>query len=61
MGPLISRAAVSQVASYIADGVVSGATLVVDGANHCAPSTRLLCEADRRVRHALFDMSAIGG
>jgi malonate-semialdehyde dehydrogenase (acetylating)/methylmalonate-semialdehyde dehydrogenase len=31
MGPLISRDAVSRVSSYIADGVVSGAKLVVDG------------------------------
>jgi malonate-semialdehyde dehydrogenase (acetylating) / methylmalonate-semialdehyde dehydrogenase len=31
MGPLISRAAVSRIAGYIADGVDSGATLVVDG------------------------------
>jgi malonate-semialdehyde dehydrogenase (acetylating) / methylmalonate-semialdehyde dehydrogenase len=37
MGPLISRAAVSRVGSYIAEGVVSGATLVVDG--RCNPIT----------------------
>ena len=34
MGPIISQAALERIRGYIADGVASGATLVVDGRRH---------------------------
>ena len=34
MGPIISEAALERIRAYIADGVASGATLVVDGRRH---------------------------
>jgi len=34
MGPIISQAAIERIRGYIADGVASGATLVVDGRRH---------------------------
>jgi malonate-semialdehyde dehydrogenase (acetylating)/methylmalonate-semialdehyde dehydrogenase len=38
MGPVITRQALDRIRGYIADGVASGATLVVDGREH--PDTR---------------------